>query len=127
MDLSLRDVRVGARSLWKDRGFSLATVLTLALCIGANTALFSIVHSVLLRPLPVPEAGRLVLLYNSYPRAGAERGSSGVPDYYDRVRGLTAIETLSLLNLRNRATGEAGRPERVLGMGVTRRSSASPG
>ena len=119
MDLSLRDVRVGARSLWKDRGFSLATVLTLALCIGANTALFSIVHSVLLRPLPVPEAGRLVLLYNSYPRAGAERGSSGVPDYYDRVRGLTAIETLSLLNLRNRATGEAGRPERVLGMGVT--------
>jgi predicted permease len=119
MDLSLRDIRVGARLLWRDKGFSLATVLTLAMCIGANTALFSIVHSVLLRPLPVPEAGRLVLLYNSYPRAGAARGSSGVPDYYDRVRGLTAIETLSLFNLRNRATGEAGRPERVLGMGVT--------
>jgi putative ABC transport system permease protein len=119
MDLSLRDVRVGARLLLKDKGFSLATVITLAVCIGANTVLFSVVNSVLLRPLPVPEAGRLVLLYNSYPRAGAERGASGVPDYYDRVRGLTAVEALSLFNLRNRAAGEAGRPERVLGMGVT--------
>jgi predicted permease len=119
MDLALNDLRVGARLLWKDRAFTLATLLTLTLCIGANTALFSIVHSVLLRPLPVPEAGRLVLLYNSYPKAGADRGSSGVPDYFDRVKGLTALESLCLFNTRNRATGEAGRPERVRVMAVT--------
>jgi predicted permease len=119
MDLPFNDIRVGARLLWKDKAFSLATVLTLTLCIGANAALFSVVHSVLLRPLPVPEADRLVLLYNSYPRAGADRGSAGVPDYFDRVRGVSALESLCLFNVRNRSTGEAGRPERVLAMGVT--------
>ena len=107
------------RSLWKDKAFSVATFLTLALCIGANTALFSIVHSVLLEPLPVPESERLVYLYNSYPRAGAERGGSGVPDYLDRVKGMQAFEALALYNTRNRSTGESGRPERVLSMGVT--------
>jgi len=119
MDSPLHDVRFALRLLWKDKAFSLATLLTLAVCIGANTALFSIVYSVLLRPLPVPESERLVLLYNSYPRAGAERGGSGVPDYVDRVNGITALETLSLFNTRNRSTGEIGRPERVLSMGVT--------
>lgn len=119
MHLPLHDTRLALRLLWKDKAFSLATVLTLTICIGANTALFSIVYSVLLRPLPVPESGRLVLLYNSYPRAGAERGASGVPDYYDRLKGVPAIETLALFNTRNRSTGETGRPERVLGMGVT--------
>lgn len=119
MDLPLHDTRFALRLLWKDKAFSLATVLTLTLCIGANTALFSIVYSVLLRPLPVPESGRLVLLYNSYPRAGAERGGSGVPDYYDRLEGIPAIETLALFNTRGRSAGEAGRPERVHGMGVT--------
>jgi putative ABC transport system permease protein len=108
-----------ARSLWKDRGFSVAVFLTLAVCIAANTALFSIVHSVLLKPLPVPDSERLVLVYNSYPGAGAERGGSGVPDYFDRVRGLKAVESLALYNVRNRSTGETGRPERVLVMQVT--------
>ena len=107
------------RSLWKDKAFSVATFLTLALCIGANTALFSIVHSVLLEPLPVPESERLVYLYNSYPRAGAERGGSGVPDYLDRVKWMQAFQALALYNIRNRSTGESGRPERVLAMNVT--------
>ncbi len=108
-----------ARSLWRDRGFSVAAFLTLALCIAANTALFSIVHSVLLKPLPVPDSDRLVFLYNSYPGAGADRGGSGVPDYFDRVKGLTTLESIALFDLRNRSTGESGRPERVVAMEVT--------
>jgi len=119
MDSPLHDVRFAIRLLWKDKAFSIATILTLAVCIGANTALFSIVYSVLLRPLPVPEPGRLVLLYNSYPRAGAERGSNGAPDYFDRVKGVSALDALSLLSTANRSTGESGRPERVLSMAVT--------
>jgi putative ABC transport system permease protein len=107
------------RSLWKDKSFSAATFFTLSLCIGANAALFGIVHSVLLKPLPVPDSDRLVLVYNSYPGAGAVRGGSGVPDYDDRVRGLTTVESLALYDLRNRSTGESGRPERVLTMEVT--------
>ncbi|MDO8834766.1 MAG: ABC transporter permease, partial [Vicinamibacterales bacterium] len=116
---SLGDIRQAVRLLWKDKAFSLATVLTLAVCIAANTTLFSTVYSVLLKPLAVPDADRLVLLYNSYPRAGVARASSGVPDYFDRLSGVPAIESLALFGTRSRATGERGRRERILTMGVT--------
>jgi predicted permease len=117
--MASHNLAFAARSLWKDKAFSAAAFLTLAVCIAANTALFSIVHSVLLKPLPVPDADRLVFVYNSYPGAGAERGGSGVPDYYDRVRGMTTLESIALYDMRNRSTGESGRPERVLTMEVT--------
>jgi predicted permease len=119
MAMPLRDAGLAARLLLKDKTFTLATVATLAICIAANIALFSIVYSVLLRPLPVPQADRLVRVYNSYPRAGSARSGSGVPDYYDRLKGVPAVETLALYSTRNRSTGEAGRPERVLSMAVT--------
>ena len=115
----MRNLGFALRSLWKDRAFTFATLLTLALCIGANTALFGVVYSVVFKPLPVPEPARLVFLYNSYPKAGADRGSSGVPDYFDRVTRMTTLESLALWTTRNRATGEPGRPERVLVMSVT--------
>src|SRR5438045_9740258 len=100
----LNDIRVGLRLLWKDKVFTLTAVLTLALCIGANTALFSVVHNVLLRPLPVPESDRIVLMGNAYPGAGADIGSSaGVPDYYDRLREKTDFEEQALYNGRNQS------------------------
>ncbi len=67
----ISDIRVGLRLLWRDKAFTITAALTLALCIGANTALFSVVHNVLLRPLPVPESDRIVLMGNAYPGAGA--------------------------------------------------------
>ena len=83
----LNDVRVGLRLLWKDKAFTFTAALTLALCIGANTALFSIVDHVLLRPLPFPESDRILLMSNRYPGAGVDiGGNSGAPDYYDRLR-----------------------------------------
>jgi len=62
---------VGLRLLWRDRAFSITVGLTLALCLGANVALFSVVNNVLLRPLPIPESDRLVIVSNAYPNAGA--------------------------------------------------------
>src|SRR5262245_20002416 len=77
------DLRLALRLLLKDRAFTLTAALTLAICIGANTALFSVVHNVLLSPLPVPESDRILLMSNSYPNAGADSlGYSGAPDYY---------------------------------------------
>jgi predicted permease len=114
------DLRVGLRLLWKDKAFTLTAALTLALCIGANTALFSVVHNVLLRPLPVPESDRIVLMGNAYPGAGADIGSSsGVPDYYDRLRDVHAFEEQALYNGGNRSVDQSGTPTRVRVTNVT--------
>jgi predicted permease len=116
----MRDVRVGLRLLWKDKAFSLTAALTLALCIGANTALFSVVHNVLLRPLPVPESERIVIMGNAYPGAGAEFGTSaGVPDYYDRLRDTTVYEEQALYSQRNQSVEQNGTPTRILAAQVT--------
>ena len=91
MDKLLREIKYAVRSLVKDKGYAYAVVLTLAVCIGANTATFAIVHSVLLRALPVPEADRILLTSNSYPKAGApDMGNSSAGDYYDRLREVPA-------------------------------------
>src|SRR4029453_12856219 len=113
-------IRVAFRLLWKDKAFTLTVALTLALCIGANTALFSVVHNVLLRPLPVPESDRLVLMGNAYPGAGADiGGSSGVADYYDRLRDITVFEEQALYNGGNRSVDQNGTPTRVRITNVT--------
>src|SRR6266576_6619501 len=89
----LRDIRFALKLLWKNRGFAATAILTLAVCIGANTAIFTIVNSVLLRPLPVPESDRILLMSNQYPNAGVGRSNnSGVPDYYDRIRDVNVFE-----------------------------------
>ena len=112
----ISDFRVGLRLLWQDKAFTLTAALTLALCIGANTALFSVVHNVLLRPLPVPESDRIVLMGNAYPGAGAGAvggNSSGVPDYYDRLRETDVFEEQALYNGRNQSVDQNGTPTRV--------------
>src|SRR5215207_6034372 len=109
----LHDLRFAVRILLKDRGFALTVLLTLALCIGANAAIFAVVNSVVLRPLPVPGADRLVLLYNSYPKAGVERAASGVPDYYDRLRETDVFEELAMYNQRGVTVGGQGDAQRL--------------
>jgi predicted permease len=110
------DIRVGLRLLWKDKAFTLTAALTLALCIGANTALFSVVHNVLLRPLPVPESERIVRMGNAYPGAGAAAaagGNSGVPDYYDRLSQMDVFEEQAFFNGANQSVDQNGTPVRI--------------
>ena len=66
-----QDLRLGLRMLWNARAYATTAIVTLAVCIGANAAIFTIVNSVLLKPLPVPDAGRIVLMANLYPNAGS--------------------------------------------------------
>ncbi len=119
MDLLFNDIRFGARLLWKNKGFAATAIATLAICIGVNAAIFSVVHSVVLRPLPLPEPDRILLIYNSYPGAGVERAATGVPDYYDRLRDTDVFEEQALYNRPNLTIGEAGSVQQVGGMGVT--------
>src|SRR5260370_37747487 len=85
----LRDIRFALKLLWKDRGFAATAILTLAVCIGSNTAIFTIVSSALLRPLPAPEADLILIMSNQYPHAGTGMvpfTNIAVAAYYDRVR-----------------------------------------
>lgn len=120
MDWLRRDLRVGLRLLARDKAFSLTAALTLALCIGTNTALFSVVHHVLLRPLPVLEPDRILLMSNTYPNAGAvDSSNSGMPDYYDRLRETTVFEEQALFNHGSLSLGQDGLPTRIRVMNAT--------
>ena len=108
------------RSAFKDWRFTATVILTLAVCIGANTALFTIVNSVLLEPLPVPEADRILVMANAYPKAGlgkAENSSSG--DYYDRLRDVHVFEEQAMFNRTAKTIDDNGSPERIQGMNAT--------
>jgi putative ABC transport system permease protein len=115
----VQDVLFTLKQLSKQKAFAAAALLTLALCIGANTAIFSVLNSVLLKPLPFEGSDRLVHIYNSYPGAGSERGGAAVPDYYDRREAVDALESVAMFQNRGMTIGESGRPERVSGQAVT--------
>jgi predicted permease len=83
MDRLLQDLRFAARSLVRHPGFALTAIVTLALGIGATTAIFSVVNSVLLRPLPFPRADRIVTINNFWTRTSRRATSVSAPDFHD--------------------------------------------
>jgi predicted permease len=115
----LQDLGYSVRGLAKSRAFTLTAILTLTVCIGANVALFAVVYHVLLRPLRVPDADRIVLIYNSYPKAGADHAAASVPDYFERRHYMTVFEEQALFNVRNPSVDVNGVPQRIEAMQVT--------
>ena len=119
-DQTIRDLRHAVRSLLRDRGFTITTLATLALCLAANAAIFAVVQAVILRPLPFPEPERLVTIQNSYPGVGAPKADNGVPDYDDRRRETTAFEEIAVYRTSGSTIGgDGGEPERLTSMLVT--------
>src|SRR2546430_16151462 len=120
MHVVLQDFRYALRMLAKQPAFTAIAVLTLALGIGANTAIFSIINSVLLRPLPYPDADQIMVLNES---AGPGQDFSvALPDYFDWQRDNTTFEHLACTHKESRnLSGVPGRdPERVSCASVTR-------
>ena len=113
-------LRFAVRSLIRDKGFALTTILTLAVSIGAGSAMFAIVNSVLLRPLPFTDSERILLVYNNYPKAGVGvMYNSAAGDYYDRLEGMKAFEEQAMYNLTNQTIEINNAPEQVRGMRAT--------
>ena len=84
VDRLLAECAYSVRRAAKNPGFTLIAIATLALCLGANFVIFSVVDSVLLRPLPFPQEEELVTLYDSYYKGGLERNGSSLTSYYER-------------------------------------------
>ncbi len=117
MSTLLQDLRYAARMLLKHPGFTLVALLTLALGIGANTAIFSFVHAVLLRPLPYPQPDRLLFITETRPALGDM--SLSYPNFVDWRAGQHAFEDLAGYRRDDfNLTGD-GEPERIRGAFVT--------
>jgi putative ABC transport system permease protein len=120
MDTLLRDIRYGVRGLLKRPGFTAVALIALALGIGANTAIFSLVNAVLLRPLPFAEPDRLVWVFGNIRNAG-NRASVSPPDFLDYRKQTTAFEEFAAMfsfPVPVNFTG-SGEPERLTAAAVT--------
>ena len=104
------DLRVAFRGLRRRPGFAAAVVGTLALGIGGNVALFSVVDGVLLTPLPYPDPDRLVIVWENDRLRGTDREGASAPDYLDLVEQSRSFETMAVRTRQNRTLGAAAEP-----------------
>ncbi len=119
VDNLIRDLRYAVRTLRRSPGFALAALLALALGIGANTAVFSVVNGILLRPLPYADPDRLVMVFDSFQQQGSERGPASMADFQDWKARSRSFESLDALDVNDfTLTGERD-AEQVAGMNVT--------
>ena len=117
----MQDIRYGLRMLQKNPGFSAVAVLTLALGIGANTAMFSVINAVLLRPLPYPDSNRLMFVFLGDATRGPERSSYGTADYLaarDSQKSFSHFAGISLGENSLTYTG-GSEPQKVRGTPAT--------
>jgi len=114
-----RELSYAARLLRKTPGFTATALLTLAVCFGANLTIFAVIDSVLLRPLPFPEPGRLMTIFNTYPKAGVDRDGASLTNYYERRGHLPAFASLSIYYYGTEIIGEPGSTEREPTMRVS--------
>ena len=121
MDGLWKDLRFALRILWNSPGFSAVALLALVLGIGANTAMFSVVNAVLLRPLPFRDPGRLVMVWEASPRTGQNNVANpqNVADWQTRNRSFEAMAAYVPFQQTMSLTGD-GAPEEVPGNYATR-------
>jgi predicted permease len=109
----MNDLRFAFRQLRKAPAFTVTALATVAICLGANLAIFGVINSILLRPLPFPQSDRLVTIFNTYPKAGVERDGSSVTNYYERRGNIPAFSSLSIFRYGSEVVGETGAAEQT--------------
>ncbi len=117
----MNDLRFVFRRLRNGPAFTVTALATVAICLGANLAIFALIDSILLRPLPFPESDRLVTIFNTYPKAGVERDGSSLTNYYERRGNIPAFSSLSVFREATEVVGEPGstQQERVMRVSPT--------
>jgi predicted permease len=116
-DTVLRDLRFSQRTLTRNLGFTCVAVLTIALGVGANTAMFSVVQGVLLAPLPFPQADRLTFLWENRP--GGPHLEVSYPNFRDWERTSRSFDSMSAVTFHNFNLAAPGRAEHLMGMRAT--------
>jgi len=101
------------RQLRKAPVFTVTALATVAICLGANLAIFAVIDSILLRPLPFPQSDRLVTIFNTYPKAGVENDGSSLTNYYERRGNIPAFSSLSIFRYGSEVVGETGAAEQT--------------
>src|SRR5215510_5001615 len=119
LETLFHDLRFGVRMLFKNPGFTLIAVVTLALGIGANTAIFSVVNAVLLRALPYPEPGRLVRFWETNLGRGWLEFSASAPNFMYWRKQQSVCEQIAAYEFNSLNFTGVGEPERVSALGVT--------
>jgi putative ABC transport system permease protein len=114
-----QDIRYGARMLMKNSGFTLIAVIALALAIGANSAIFSIINAIVFKPLPFDDLDRIVAVWEKAPGPGAERNQASVANYLDWREQSNSFENLAIYMLWSANLGGIDPPERVRGYQVS--------
>jgi predicted permease len=118
MDRVFGDLRSALRMIGRERGFAAVVIFTLAIAIGGNTAVFSVVDGVLLKPLPYPEADRLVSIFHTHPSVPMFPITPG--DFYDFRERNRTFEEIAVFNRSEHEYGGANGPENLQGLLVSR-------
>lgn len=116
-----RDLQHTLRRLARTPGFTLATIVTLALGIGANTAIFSVIHGVLLKPLPYREPDRLIGVWQTAPGVNIKDLNASLADYFTYREESKTFKDVAIWSGRSYSVTEFAEPERVDGFGLTYR------
>ncbi|HEV7902607.1 MAG TPA: ABC transporter permease [Pyrinomonadaceae bacterium] len=114
-----QDLRYGLRMMWKNPGFTVVAVLALALGIGANSAIFSVVNTVLLRPLPYKDPERLVMVWEDDTKGGYPRDTPAVANYMDWRDRSSVFEGMAAMAEQNFNLTGTGEPEKLEGRRVS--------
>lgn len=124
MGTLIQDTRYGLRNLRRNTGFTIVAILTLALGIGANTTIFSIINNTLLKPLPFPHPDRLMLVWETFGKGPDNYNVVSAPNFWDFQRQSRSFESMAIFDSAGRgynlsATGDKQGAEQVSGLRVS--------
>src|SRR6185295_620201 len=115
MDTILRDIRYAVRGLIKRPGFAAIALITLALGIGANSAIFSVVNSIVLRPLPYQDSSRLMVLWGNLGTSGLSETELSAPEFVDVQQQCQSFESVAGYTIQGFNLSGVDQPERLRG------------